>query len=189
MQARDAAAGAAGAEVQADMLVGLGTGDTAERAIRALAERKLNLVCVATSHRSAALAASLGMTLREPDQVTALDLTIDGADEIDPLLRLIKGAGGALTREKLVARASKRLVIVADEGKLVGALGEKHRLPVEMLAFGRRWTLARLSALGLDPIVREGFVTDNGGLLAARRMPPGAPGGLGRTPETPAGGL
>jgi ribose 5-phosphate isomerase A len=170
MQARDAAAGAAADEVQADMLVGLGTGDTAERAIRALAERRLKIICVATSQRSAALAASLGLALREPDQVAALDLTMDGADEIDPRLRLIKGAGGALTREKLVARASRRLVIVADEGKLVGALGEKHRLPVEILDFGRRWTVARLAELGLDPIVREGFVTDNGGLIADCRL-------------------
>jgi ribose 5-phosphate isomerase A len=168
MQARDAAARAAVGEVQDGMLVGLGTGDTAERAIRALAGRQI--VCVATSRRSAELAEKLGLTTRSADEVSALDLTIDGADEIDPSLRLIKGAGGALTREKIVARASKRLIIVADEGKLVGALGEKHRLPVELLPFGRRWTLERLAALGLDPVVREGFVSDNGGLIADCRV-------------------
>ena len=109
--------------------------------------------------------------MRDPDEVAALDLTIDGADEIDPALRLLKGAGGALTREKLVARASRRLVIVADQGKRVESLGEKHRLPVEILAFARRWTLRRLEALGLDPVLRPGFVSDNGGLIADCRLP------------------
>jgi ribose 5-phosphate isomerase A len=165
---RDAAARAAVAEVQSGMLVGLGTGDTAERAIRALAERQVAVVTVATSRRSAELAQQLGLTVGEPG--AAPDLTIDGADEIDSQLRLLKGAGGALTREKLVARASRRLVIVADEDKLVQALGEKHRLPVEILAFGGPWTLARLEQLGLDPVLREGFITDNGGLIADCRV-------------------
>jgi ribose 5-phosphate isomerase A len=167
---RDAAARAAVREVKAGMVVGLGTGDTAERAIRALAERQLAIVTVATSQRSATLARSLGLRVHEPEQEESLHLTIDGADEIDPELRLLKGAGGALTREKLVARASQRLLIVADEAKLVGALGERHRLPVEILPFARRWTLARLSEMKLDPVVREGFVTDNGGVIADCRI-------------------
>ena len=186
--ARDAAARAAAAEARPGMLVGLGTGDTAERAIRALAERRLAIVTVATSQRSAALARQLGLEVRDPDEVDHLDLTIDGADEIDPRLRLLKGAGGALTREKLVARASRRLIIVADELKLVAALGEKHRLPVEILPFARRWTLARLP----DPVLREGFVTDNGGLIADCRVegdPVALAASLERTPGVVEHGL
>jgi len=163
--ARDRAARAAVGEVRAGMIVGLGTGDTASRAVIALGELALDIQTVATSEHTAALARKVGLVVLAPDEVSAIDLTIDGADEIDPALRLIKGAGAALTRERLVARASRRLVIVADEGKLVSRLGERQRLPVEILPFGRRWTLARLAAQGLDPIVREGLTTDNGGLL------------------------
>jgi ribose 5-phosphate isomerase A len=173
-QQRERAARAAVAEVGDGMIVGLGTGDTATRAIVALGERKLSIVVVATSDRSAALARRLGMQLRAPDEVEAIDLTIDGADEIDGELRLIKGAGGALTREKLVARASKRLVIVADEDKRVRRLGEKRALPVEILPFAQRWTQARLTAMGLAPKLREGFVSDNGGLLCDCALPEAA---------------
>jgi ribose 5-phosphate isomerase A len=159
MDARDRAAEAAVSEVEDGMIVGLGTGDTAARAVRALAGRAIE--GVPTSQRTAELARSLGIRLREPD--VEIDVTIDGADEVDPLLRLVKGGGGALTREKLVARASKRLVIVADEEKRVSRLGEKRRLPVEILPFGARWTMKRLEQL--DPKLREGFVTENGGLV------------------------
>jgi ribose 5-phosphate isomerase A len=146
------------------MIVGLGSGDTASRAIRMLGGRAI--VGVATSEKSAALARSVGIEVREPGAVTAIDLTIDGADEIDPQLRLVKGGGGAHTREKLVARASKQMIVVADEQKRVARLGEHMRLPVEILPFAHAWTLARLDALGLPPIVRAGFVTDNGNLIA-----------------------
>jgi ribose 5-phosphate isomerase len=112
MHARDAAARAAVAEAQADMVVGLGTGDTAERAIRALAERRLSIVCVATSQRSASLASSLGMTLREPDEVTALDLTIDGADAIGGLIADCRIAGDAAE----LARAVKSITGVVEHG-------------------------------------------------------------------------
>src|SRR5262249_54794969 len=125
----------------------------------------LKIAGVPTSRATAELAASLGIRLVEPEDVSALDLTIDGADEIDPALRLVKGAGGALVRERLVARASRRLVIAADEAKLVPRLGARHRLPVEILAFGTRWTVARLAALGLDPKPRAGALSDNGGVL------------------------
>ena len=152
------------AHVADGMIVGLGSGDTASRAIRMLGGRAI--VGVATSEKSAALARSVGIEVREPGAVTAIDLTIDGADEIDPLLRLIKGGGGAHTREKLVARASKQMIVVADEQKRVARLGEHMRLPVEILPFAHAWTLARLDALGLPPIVRAGFVTDNGNLIA-----------------------
>ncbi|MCU1282954.1 MAG: ribose 5-phosphate isomerase [bacterium] len=164
MDPRDRAAHAAVTHVRDGMIVGLGSGDTASRAIRLLAGRAI--VGVATSEKSAALARSLGIEVRAPDEVAAIDLTIDGADEIDPELRLIKGGGAAHTREKLVARASKEVVIVADDGKRVARLGEHMRLPVEILPFAQRWTLARLAALALDPIVRAGVVTDNGNLIA-----------------------
>lgn len=164
MHPRDRAAQAAVAHVEDSMIVGLGSGDTAARAIRLLAGRRI--VGVATSDKSAALARSLGIPVRAPDEVAAIDLTIDGADEIDPALRLVKGGGGAHTREKLVARASKELIIVADADKRVARLGERMPLPVEILPFAQRWTLARLAALGLPPVVREGFVTDNGNVIA-----------------------
>jgi ribose 5-phosphate isomerase A len=163
---RDRAAAAAVLHAVDGMVVGLGSGDTAARAIRMLGARRLAITAVATSEAAAALGRAVGITVRAPDDVPAIDLTIDGADEIDPALRLIKGGGAAHTREKLVARASKQLIIVADEGKRVARLGEHMRLPVEILPFGQRWTLARLDALGLEPRVRAGVVTDNGNLIA-----------------------
>ncbi len=147
-RARRAAGEAAAALVDPGMVVGLGTGDTASYAVRALAARGLcGLRCVPTSIRTAALARELHLAVVElddlpPDQM--IDLTIDGADEIDPRLRLIKGAGGALLREKLVARNSQRLIIVADTGKLVTRLGERARLPVEIVPFGVPQILASL---------------------------------------------
>ncbi len=171
--ARRAAALRAVALVEPGMVVGLGTGDTAAHAVRALAERRLEIVGVPTSRATAALAASLGVPLVEPDAVAAVDLTIDGADEIDDALRLVKGAGGALTRERLVARASRRVAIVADHEKRVPRLGARRRLPVEIVAFGARWTLARLDALGLEPVPRPGAVTDSGGGLVDCVLPAG----------------
>jgi ribose 5-phosphate isomerase A len=161
---RDRAAAAAVAHVADGMIVGLGTGDTASRAIRMLGGHKI--VGVATSEKSAALGRSVGIEVRRPDEVAAIDLTIDGADEIDSALRLVKGGGGALTREKIVARASKQMIVIVDSQKRVTRLGEHMRLPVEILPFAARWTLARLEGLGLPPIVRAGFTTDNGNLIA-----------------------
>ncbi len=164
--ARDRAAAAAVGEVTRGMVVGLGSGDTASRAIIALGRAQLGIIAVASSEKSAALGRQVGLDVRAPDEVDAIDLTIDGADEIDAQLRLIKGAGGALTREKMLARASRRLVIVADDAKRVTRLGQRMPLPVEILAFASRWTLARLTALGLVPKVRAGFFSDNGGVIA-----------------------
>jgi ribose 5-phosphate isomerase A len=175
--ARRCAALEAAALVEDGMIVGLGTGDTAAHAIRALGDRAragLRMTGVATSRASEALGRSLGLLVRAPDDVAAIDLTIDGADELDGELRLVKGGGGALTREKIVARASARVAIVADWHKRVARLGESRRLPVEILAFGARWTCASLARLGLDPRVREGFVTDSGGLIADCALAAGA---------------
>lgn len=160
---RQAAGAAAAALVEPDMVVGLGTGDTAACFIHALAERVRGglsgLRCVATSLRSAELGRMLGLPMIDLDALcpktapgprskdAPIAITVDGADEIDPSLRLIKGAGGALLFEKLVALASRELFIVADPSKRVQRLGEKRKLPVEVVAFGASHTLCRLRGL------------------------------------------
>ncbi|MFG0252949.1 MAG: ribose-5-phosphate isomerase A, partial [Phycisphaerales bacterium JB038] len=118
----DPLAKAAIAEIESGMMVGLGTGRAASRCIRALAARGLDVKCVATSVRSAELAASLGLRVEPFEGVRHVDFLFDGADEVDPNLAMIKGAGGAMTREKMVARAAKRRVYVVDASKLVTRL-------------------------------------------------------------------
>jgi ribose 5-phosphate isomerase A len=153
------------------MAVGLGTGSTAIWATRRLgalhaAGRLPGLACVATSRATAAAAADLGLPLLADDGPWHLDLTIDGADEVDPDLRLIKGGGGALLREKLVAQSTDREVIVVDAGKQSPRLGTRWPVPVEVVAFGWRTTAARLEGLGSEPVLRlvdgEPFRTDSG---------------------------
>lgn len=158
--------------VQDGFIVGLGTGTTAEFATRAIAERVqrgLHLTGVATSRATADLARSLGIPLVDLNDVGEIDVTIDGADEVDPAFNLIKGAGGALTHEKLVAVTTRRQVIVVDEAKLVPRLGVSVALPVEALAFGWRHTLRRLATLGGAGALRGGehapFLTDGGNLI------------------------
>jgi ribose 5-phosphate isomerase A len=141
------AAGEAAAElVENGMRVGLGTGSTAAFFVRALASRRLDIRCVATSEATAELAGSLGLRLSDLDEVESLDLTVDGADEVGPELALIKGGGGALLREKLVWEASARCVAIADHGKVSDILGG-YPLPVEIIAFGARHTQFRLTAV------------------------------------------
>ncbi len=170
------AAGEAGAAlVEPGMVVGLGTGSTAACFIEALARRRLDIRCVATSRASETLARSLGLEVVEPKLVEAIDLTIDGADEIGPGLALIKGGGAALLREKLVWTASRRCVVIADESKRVERLG-RFALPIEIVSFGARWTLARVEAAAAaagapgDVSVRrsgaEPARTDQGNLIA-----------------------
>lgn len=165
-RARQAAGAQAAAAIEArpgGTLVGLGTGDTASYFIRALAERAAHgefaaggLRCVATSQRSAELAQSLGLEVIELDAVGALDVTVDGADEVDPELRLLKGAGGALLFEKLVAQCSRELVILCDDAKLVPYIGAKRLLPIEIVPFGAAHTEARLRALpGIAAVTRR----------------------------------
>ncbi|MDR3510924.1 MAG: ribose-5-phosphate isomerase RpiA [Caulobacteraceae bacterium] len=138
------AAGEAAAElVQPGMVVGLGTGSTAAWFVRALAARRLDVRGVATSLATAELAASLGIALAELNDVEAIDLTVDGADEIGPGLALIKGGGAALLREKLVWEASRRCVVIADAAKRVRRLGA-FPLPIEVVAFGHPSTARRL---------------------------------------------
>ena len=164
-----AAAAAAALELVRDgMLLGLGTGSTAAIFIDLLGERVkagLRVTAIATSRRSQEQAAALGIPVVEEIE-GAVDLAVDGADEIDPQLHLLKGRGGALVREKLVALAARRFVVVADETKLVPRLGVGV-LPVEILPFMWRGTVARVQALGCqDWTLRGGldstFVSDNG---------------------------
>ena len=160
------------------MKLGLGSGSTAEMFVEMLAPRirgGLKLLCVPTSERTAEKARKLGVTLASLDDLAPLDLTIDGADEADRNLDLIKGGGGMLLREKIVAASSKKMIVIADETKLVPRLG-KFPLPVEVVEFGHKATAARLikafEALGhVQPQLRlrqaesELFKTDSGNLI------------------------
>lgn len=131
------------------MKLGLGTGSTADQFVRALAERVkggLDIVGVPTSERTAELARSLGIRLATLEEEPALDVTIDGADELDAQLRLVKGGGGALLREKIVATASKRMVVIADNSKVVDTIGA-FPLPIEVLPFGLGATERAIAAL------------------------------------------
>jgi len=174
---RHAVAAKAAALVEPGMRVGLGTGRTAALVVAEIAARVkggLAITAVATSEATAKQAREGGIRLVELDELEALDLCIDGADEFDPQLDLIKGLGGALLREKLVARAASRFVVIVDEEKRVRHLGEKAPLPVEVVPFGWRHTRARLAALGLDPVLREKagapVVTDGGHWLLDCRL-------------------
>lgn len=151
-----AAALAAIEEVRPGMLVGLGTGTTAAHAIRALGEHcrdGLRISAVATSLRSEALAREVGIPLIDFAQVGAIDLAIDGADEIDDRLFAIKGAGGAMLREKIVATAARRMVVIADASKKVMAIG-RAPVPVETLPFARAFVAAQLERLGAHAALR-----------------------------------
>jgi ribose 5-phosphate isomerase A len=164
--------------VEDGMKLGLGTGTTAEAFVEVLAPRVkggLKIICASTSERTATLARSLSIPVTDLDTLAPLDLTIDGADETDRTLTLIKGGGGALLREKIVAASSKRMVVIADRSKLVERLG-RFPLPVEVETFGHLTTVARivhtLDRLGYHHIpiaqrVRDGqpFKTDAGNLI------------------------
>jgi ribose 5-phosphate isomerase A len=164
MDAKRAAAEAAALLVQDGMVVGLGSGSTAALAVEAIGRRGPRIVGVATSEKTAELARSLGIRLASLAGQPRLDLTIDGADEVETgTLNLVKGRGGALLREKIVASATARLVIVADESKVVERLSAAERpIPIEVVPFGWESTAERLRALGASPQLREGFVTDGG---------------------------
>ena len=169
-----AAGEAAAALVETGMLVGLGTGSTTRHAVAALGRRVqregLKVVGVPTSIATEVQARALGIPLADPSG-TMLDLAFDGADEVEiGTLRLIKGLGGALLREKIVAQSSRRFVVVADDSKLVRVLGSRAPLPVEVTHFGHAATKHRLAALGGAPVLRmapggEAFVTDGGNLI------------------------
>lgn len=169
-------AGRAGADLVSDGdIVGLGTGSTASFAILRLGERVaegLRILGIPTSVESERLALEAGIPLTTLEEHPDIDITIDGADEVDPNLDLIKGLGGALLREKIVAYATRREVIVVDPSKLVDRLGTRAPLPVEVTAYGHAAVARRLRALGCEPALRPRkapgsgpFVTDNGNLI------------------------
>ncbi len=163
--------------VESGMVIGLGTGSTAVYATRAIGQklqdgRLRHVLAIPTSAQTARQAQEAGVPLTDFDAHPILDLTIDGADEIDPQLNLIKGLGGALLREKVVAAASKRLIIVADERKLVAKLGTRAPVPVEVIQFAQRPTHDFLATLAAEVRLRQAadgaerpFVTDEGNVI------------------------
>ena len=169
--------------VEDGMILGLGTGSTARHVVEGLGERLRagalrDIAGVPTSRETERLALEAGVPLVTLEQEPRLDLTIDGADEIDPSLNLIKGLGGALLWEKIVASASDRLVIVADESKCVERLGEQAPLPVEVVPFGWTTHLAYLDLLGAQATLRQDekgrpVVTDGGHYLLDCRFSDG----------------
>jgi ribose 5-phosphate isomerase A len=175
---KESAARAALELIDDGMRLGLGTGTTAAHFIEALGERVaqgLKVICVPSSEATQAHAEALGIPLTTLDKTPQLQLTVDGADEIDDQLRLIKGGGGALLREKIVATASDRMVVIADESKLVETLGT-HPLPVEVVRFGLAATMRLIEALSAEAgcegeiRLRPGqgdlpFITDQGNLI------------------------
>ena len=154
------------------MTIGLGTGSTAYWAIEMIGEKvnrdKWQLRAIATSLRSEEHARKLGIPIVGFDRIGIIDITIDGADEVDGALHLIKGGGGALLREKIVATNSREMIVVADESKKVSVLG-KFPLPVEVVKFGWEKTMVKLKDLGCTPLVRmdadKPYITDNGNLI------------------------
>jgi ribose 5-phosphate isomerase A len=174
---KKAAALAAVAHVKPGMKLGLGTGSTAKHFVDALAEKVKegwDLLCVPTSEATRKQAESLGLSLTTLDETPVLDLTVDGADELDGSLRLIKGGGGALLREKIVASSSRKMIVIADDSKKVASLG-KFPLPVEVVGFGLRATAIKIDQAfawtgNEGPVtlrIRDGkpFVTDNGNVI------------------------
>ncbi len=164
--------------VKDGMTVGLGTGSTAYYAIMRVAElvkSGYKLKCVATSQQTEDIAAANGVEIADLNDVDCIDVTIDGADEIDPKLNLIKGLGGALLREKIVAAATQIEVIVADESKLVETLGARTSLPVEVCRFGHVRTAYGLKLQGCEPVLRmkdgKPFVSDGGNYIYDCKFP------------------
>ena len=173
--------------VDEGMIVGLGSGTTSELFLEALAERVaagLRITAVPTSERVAGMARGRGLQVAQLQDVPRVDLTVDGADEIQPRgLDLIKGGGGALLREKLVAAAASRLCIIADRSKLVARLGERWAVPVVVVPFGWHQTADRIRRLGGEPSLRHAgsnpLVTDDGlYILDCRFGPIAEPGRL-----------
>lgn len=168
--------------VESGMVIGLGHGSTAIWALRLIAARLRegvlrDITAVPCSSQVAQDARQAGIALTDFDDIPAIDLTIDGADEVDPHGNLIKGAGGALLREKIVAQASSREIIVVDGAKLVQQLGERCRLPVEIVPFGLASQLRYLEGLGAEVLLRRSaggglFRTDQGNVLADCRFGP-----------------
>ena len=161
--------------VRDGFVVGLGSGSTAAYAVEEIGKRvrkeKWQVLGVPTSHQAFMLAVRCGIPITTLDEHPKLDLTIDGADQIDKELNLIKGMGGALTKEKIVASAAKQFIVVADETKLAQRLGTNQPVPVEVLPFAVSTVMQRMREMGGKPTLREGkakigpVVTDNGNFI------------------------
>lgn len=161
--------------VQDGYVVGLGTGSTAAYGIEEIGKRikreSLQILGVPTSYQAMISARNYGVPMTTLAEHPSIEVAIDGADQLDNELNLIKGGGGAFTREKIVASAAKRLIIVADKTKLVQNLGKNHSIPIEVLPFALPTVVARLNELGGNPNVRESqgkagpVVTDNGNFI------------------------
>ena len=153
-------------EIRDGMIVGLGTGSTAAHFIRELGRARLQVAGIPTSEESRRLAEETGVRLTTFEENPRIDVTVDGADEVSPQLDLLKGLGGALVREKIVAHASERVVIIIDEGKLVDRLGQKTVVPIEVIPFAVPRVVLLLRELGGEARVRQrdsrSFVSDNG---------------------------
>jgi len=148
-----------------DTVLGVGTGSTVNCFIEALAASGKRVeAAVSSSEATSTLLRSHGIEVRELNTAGTLDVYIDGADEFDAHRRLIKGGGGALTREKIVAAASRKFICIVDESKKVGVLGA-YPLPIEVIPMARSYVARQLVALGGQPELREGFVTDNGNVI------------------------
>ena len=174
--ARAAAAAAAVELVEPGITIGLGSGRAVWKVVELLAASGQPVRTAAASSRTDELARAAGFEVVELDGSIELDLALDGADEVDDRLRLIKGGGGALLREKIVISAARRFVVVAEASKRVGRLGEHFRLPVEVVRFGWRDTRRRLAALLPDTEQRlrddgEAYVTDEGHLILDCALP------------------
>jgi ribose 5-phosphate isomerase A len=159
-------------EIREGMVVGLGTGSTAVHFVRALGEKVragMKVVAIPTSEATRRLAEQVGIALTNFKYHPNIDVTVDGADEVSPHLDLIKGLGGALVREKIVAHASRRVIIVVDESKLVRQLGAKTVIPVEVINLATDLVTSQLAQLGGEAVVREKngkpFVSDNGNTI------------------------
>jgi ribose 5-phosphate isomerase A len=162
LQQKMQVAEAALAWVKEDSILGVGTGSTVNCFIDALADSGKRIeAAVSSSEATTARLQAAGIEVRELNQAGTLDVYIDGADEFDKNRRLIKGGGGALTREKIVAAASRKFVCIVDESKKVGVLGN-FPLPIEVIPMARSYVARQLVAIGGQPVLREGFITDNG---------------------------
>lgn len=167
--AKQAAGNRAADWIESGMTVGLGTGSTVAYFIEALIKKQLNIQAVSSSEQSAALARQGGIRLLNINDVSQIDLTVDGADEIDSQKRMIKGGGGALLREKILAASSKEMIVIVDETKVVSTLGQA-KLPVEITPYGSQTTQARLEKIGFASTWRRNeqgalFVTENHNLI------------------------
>lgn len=167
--AKRAAAARAATLIENGMIVGLGSGSTARFFIQSLIERKLSIQTVSSSRESAELARKGGLIVLDINAVSHVDLTVDGADEIDPQKRMIKGGGGAHVREKILATSSNEMIVIVDETKLVAAVGVS-KLPIEVIYYGSQATKAKIDQLGYKGKWRMNangtlFLTDNGNFI------------------------